>query len=104
MSKLMLVAALVWPLTGTLAFHGTHAVADVGSGAQVQLAMGPDPGGHTGDGVTPTTTRTGQPVDNGSAPKSETAPKSTKDEPAKQPAQGTSAPSGTTSGQTDQRR
>jgi hypothetical protein len=86
MSKLMIVAALVWPLTGTL------------------LAMGPDPGGKTGDTVTPTTTRTGQPVENGSAPKSETAPSTTKDEQAKQPAQGNGAPSGATSGQADKRR
>jgi hypothetical protein len=88
MSKLMMiVAALAWPLTGTL------------------LAMGPDPGGHSGDTVTPTTTRTGQPVENGSAPKSETAPSGAKDEAAKQPAQGTSAPSGATSGgQADKRR
>jgi hypothetical protein len=86
MSKLMIVATLVWPLTGTL------------------LAMGPDPGGKNGDTVTPTTTRTGQPVENGSAPKSETPPSGAKDEPAKQPAQGTSAPSGAASGQADKRR
>ena|ERR1700693_1199824 len=32
--------------------------------ALIRLAMGPDPGGHTGDGVTPTTTKSGQSGDN----------------------------------------
>jgi hypothetical protein len=34
---------------------GTH-----GAGVSKQLSMGPDPGGKTGDTVTPTTTKTGQ--------------------------------------------
>jgi hypothetical protein len=38
--------------------------------AALLLAMGPDPGGHTGDTVTPNTTKTGQPVENGQ-PKSQ---------------------------------
>ncbi len=36
----------------------------VGIDAPMRLAMGPDPGGHTGDGVTPTTTKSGQAGDN----------------------------------------
>jgi hypothetical protein len=39
--------------------------------AALLLAMGPDPGGHTGDTVTPNTTKTGQPVENGQTPKSQ---------------------------------
>lgn len=41
MSKLLLVLLAVFPAAA--------------------LAMGPDPGGHTGAGVTPETTKTGQP-------------------------------------------
>ena len=39
---------------------GTH-----GARASGQLSMGPDPGGKTGDTVTPTTTKTGQPTADG---------------------------------------
>ena len=36
-----------------------------GGGVSDQLSMGPDPGGKTGDTVTPTTTKTGQPSADG---------------------------------------
>ena len=36
---------------------------DLGGGTvRVQVSMGPDPGGHSGDKVTPETTKTGQPT------------------------------------------
>lgn len=44
--KLLLIAALMLPLTAVAA-----------SGDRDRLAMGPDPGGHTGATVTPETTR-----------------------------------------------
>jgi hypothetical protein len=116
MSNTLIVVALLWPLAhagitaGTCSQKrecGTASVpAYVSSTPMDRLAMGPDPGGHTGDKVTPSTTRTGQPVENGPAPKSDPPPASS-GEPAKQttPSQGTgSPPAGANSGQPGERR
>jgi hypothetical protein len=86
----------IWMAVGlvcSLAAAGTPPVERAARSAEpVHLTMGPDPGGHTGDTVTPTTTRTGQPVENGPGPKSDSGTKGSKDD-TKQPSQGTgSAP------------
>jgi hypothetical protein len=47
--KLLFVAALILPVLAI-------------AGPNDQLAMGPDPGGHTGATVTPETTKTGSPA------------------------------------------
>jgi len=51
---------------------GTHGV-----GASDQLSMGPDPGGKTGDTVTPTTTKTGQPSGDGAGAPNQSGASST---------------------------
>ena len=58
--------------------------------AALLLAMGPDPGGHTGDTVTPNTTKTGQPVENGQAPKPQSE-ESTKGKPSTPPQDGSAS-------------
>ena len=58
--------------------------------AALLLAMGPDPGGHTGDTVTPNTTKTGQPVENGQTPKSQSE-ESTKGKPSTPPQDGSAS-------------
>jgi hypothetical protein len=67
--------------------------------AALLLAMGPDPGGHTGDTVTPNTTRTGQPVENGQPTKPQ-GEESTKGKPSAPPPQD----GGATSSQGNPRR
>jgi hypothetical protein len=48
------------PLTA-LAPQPTNSVDLARGTAPVHVSMGPDPGGHSGEGVTPETTKTGQP-------------------------------------------
>jgi hypothetical protein len=98
MTHALLVLALLWPMAHSEAgpvYVAPSGHVDVAS----RLAMGPDPGGHNGETVTPTTTRTGQPVENGQAPKSESAG-SSKGEAAKQ---GTPPRGSAASGQGDRR-
>ena len=51
---------------------GTH-----GAGVFDHLSMGPDPGGKTGDTVTPTTTKTGQPSSDGTGASNQSGASST---------------------------
>ena len=98
MTHTLLMLALSWPMAHDAA--GPVCVSPFGHVDVVgRLAMGPDPGGHSGDTVTPSTTKTGQPVENGQAPKSESAG-SSKGDAAKQ---GTPPRDGATSGQSDRR-
>jgi hypothetical protein len=58
--------------------RSTTAIGTREAGAFDQLSMGPDPGGKTGDTVTPATTKTGQPgYDGTSASPSQSGPGST---------------------------
>ena len=83
MAHALVMVALLWPMahneTGPLQYVSTIGHADMA----MQLAMGPDPGGHTGDTVTPSTTKTGQPVENGQAPAKSEGAGTSKGEAAK---------------------
>ncbi len=68
MSRISLVIALAFPFAASAAPD----IATGSSQAQAQravndilLSMGPDPGGHSGDGVNPTTTKTDHPAVDG---------------------------------------
>jgi hypothetical protein len=98
MTHTLLMVALLWPMAHSEAGPGYVAPFAQGD-VESRLAMGPDPGGHSGDTVTPTTTKTGQPVENGQAPKSDSAGGS-KSEAAKQ---STPPRDSATSGQGDRR-
>ena len=99
MTHTLLVLALSWPMphsqAGPVSVVAPFAQVDAAS----RLAMGPDPGGHNGDTVTPTTTKTGQPVENGQPPKAQSA-ESSKGEASKQ---GTPPRDSAASGQGDRR-
>ena len=55
------VLLILIPLTAQAPQPAT-AVHLAGGTVRVQVSMGPDPGGHSGDKVTPETTKTGQPT------------------------------------------
>jgi uncharacterized membrane protein YgcG len=76
------------------AVAGTPAI-----GVFEQLSMGPDPGGHTGAKVTPETSKTGQPSQDGGGGSSQsgaTSSGATGSSAAKQPSDGNNAQSGDT--------
>ena len=83
MTNTLWVVALLWPMAHSVPGSTSHVFACQEVDLSSRVAMGPDPGGHTGDTVTPSTTRTGQPVENGPAPKSESTARP-QGEPAKQ--------------------
>jgi hypothetical protein len=92
MSKTAIIIAIFFPSTAFAAIPvlmpSTHTAALEQSqsagvirahGARVsdQLSMGPDPGGKTGDTVTPTTTKTGQPSADGTGASNQSGATST---------------------------
>jgi hypothetical protein len=94
MSKTAIITAIFFPVTAFAAMPalapstqtqqpeqsqsesviGTH-----GAGVSDRLSMGPDPGGKTGDTVTPTTTKTGQASADGTDGSSQSGASSTAD-------------------------